>query len=332
MFRAIVQHRQRGHDEVYKIIRKVLSRGTTPGIKGHVSRLGKTQSCDQPPPPPCSPIPHHKYPKSLNQSWPTAKRGQLKPPGTADLQKAIQTTKAVLKEGQRHREKKRMKLKNKTISHTVPQTNPKTDEDQLTDTIDLCIEGEHQHVSLINKVCQTQQIKREDGKEIRKAEKDIKEFVSELKQPAKIDLQKIRSSKTKDTHTFTRAHTTMALSTLNNLYRSEKSKQKANDLEKKASLVAQVKKERETRKERILEYQQMIKDEVLSWRIEEEARLEREKEKIQQRQEESLMKKAISLEAMAEAVQKRKEGERFAYKFRQQQTMINETLGRGERR
>lgn len=196
----------------------------------------------------------------------------------------------------------------------------------------LCITGDTARVMQFDRVAEKLLARKEDGRWLREAKRQIKQRVAELKQPLKIDRSRVKPAVTKDTHSFDRAHTTVSLAALKTLDRAHRARQRASDRAVKIRQVAQAKLEREERKDKVIEHQQMVREAVLAWRASEELRLEQERAKQARRLEEELEDKAIALEAAAEREEKRQADEKFASEFCQHNTMVGNALLKEDRR
>ena len=183
-----------------------------------------------------------------------------------------------------------------------------------------------------NKVAETKLIKQENGREIRDAEKDISEMVTDLRKPSEIDHSKIKPTVSKEMHAFIRAHNTMPLSMLKTIDKMHLSQKKAAEQMVKAALVSQMKQERLDRKEKIEEYQAAARKVIMEWKVSEEAKLTRVREKQKKEKEERQVRWAAQQQKMADAAKSRTEIQQLASKFSQQNAMITNTLSRETRR
>ena len=203
----------------------------------------------------------------------------------------------------------------------------------VMNTLTEGVSGKQAKVALpVNKVAETRLIKQENGREIRDAEKDIAEMVTDLRKPGKIDRGKVTAAVSKEMHAFIRAHNTMPLSVLKTIDRMYWSRRKAAEQTVKAALVSQMKQERLDRKEKIEEYQAAARKIIMDWKVSEEAKLTRVKEKQKKQKEERQVRWASQQQKTADAVKERTETEQLASKFSQQNAMIANTLSRESRR
>ena len=312
--RALVQNRYKKGTEVHFILQKTLSRGTPSLSSRGLPSIQETGHL--PPPPPSSP---NRQPTPL--ILPENMKGTIKPSATtADLERAIRDAKIVLKK--EPVKKKKAHKKRPCFSRDL----------LLEKSTELSIRGEHQSIEFVNKGDEKQHLIQDGADELREAKKEIKVILSELRQVPEIDHDKTKPEMTKDSHSFTRGHTTMSLSTLRALDKMYQYDRKANDLAAKTNIVAQIKHERDIRRERILEHQQMIKETVINWKISEELRLLKEREKLETKRKQNHKKQLACLQAMTDAAHRRQDREKFASEFRQQHTMIENTINREKRK
>ena len=310
LIRALVQHRDKGTEHVSKILRRS---SVTPFIARR--REGRLGTSDLPLPPPCSPIP---VPFHNNQ--PFLMKTPSHRPNTKEVKKTIKETKELLKMVESQRLKKR-KTKSKRQKMEAKSSNGSSDDDD----VELNVFGEHQVVGKINKLDHIRDMKKKDGKEIREAESEINNMVTEMrKRVPPVEQQK--ATWPKDSHTFIRAHATMSLSMLNNITRKQNHIRRKNEITKKAEIVSRVKDERERRKERIYQNQQMIRDTVMIWRMSEERRLQEKKEQMELEQVTRHMKNAESLVKMVEHVKNKKEEEKRIITFSHQNNMLDKMV------
>lgn len=309
-----MQNRYKKGTEVHFILRKALSH-STPNLSSRGLPLIQ-ETGHLPPPPPSSPN-RQPTPLILSENM----KETIKPTTTtADLERAIRDAKTVLK-------KEPVKKKK------APKKRVCFSRDSLLEkSMELSIRGEHQSIEFMNKGDEKQHLIQDGANELREAKKEIKVILSELRQVPEIDHDKTKPEITKDAHSFTRGHTTMSLSTLRALDKMYQYNRKANDLAAKTNTVAQIRHERDIRRERILEHQQMIKETVINWKMSEELRLERERKKLETKRKQNQMKQVACLQAMTDAVHRRQDREKFASDFRQQHVMIENTINREKRK
>ncbi len=310
-----MQNRDKGLDHVNKVLRK-----SSRKVFINKRQQGRLGTSDLPIPPPCSPIPTLPldiYPSSMEI------KTECHGPTTIQVNKTIKETKVILGKNtnlspELQKKKKKGKKKAKADILTC-----------LDDDTILSVHGEHQSVGQINKVDHLRDMKMKDANEIREAETAIKKTVTETKRNM-IPVVKQSNPLMKDTHSFIRAHATMSLAMLRDISRRQCSLRRESEVTKKAAIVARVKEERETRKRRIHENQQILKDAILDWRDREERRMQEKKEQSELEQEEYRLKRAESIEMMAETIKNRREGENLATTFSQQHNSLDKMLCKGQ--
>lgn len=197
---------------------------------------------------------------------------------------------------------------------------------------ELIVKGEHQSIEEINKMKEVKQFVENVSQDIRQAKKEIATIINEKKQPPELDYSKYRPEVSKDTYNFIRGHATMALSTLKALEEDFKSNKKANDLALKADTVAKIKQEREIRRDRILEHQQMIKEMALNWRAEKDTHLEKERVKLERKEDEEHVKRINDVENAAEKTRKLLDKQKFNATFTQVHCKVEKMLMQEKRR
>ena len=230
--------------------------------------------------------------------------------------------------------KKSPKVARKFLRPIKKSNQRSTDGHHIDSVGDLSVSGTHRSVENVNKIEMHKDSVRDGGDEIRKSKGKMKAIVEEEKKKAKdeIDLTKKQPEITKDTQTFIRNHATMNLTALRQLEKQYRYNKKTKDIETKTGLVAQVRHEREVRRERLHLYQAMIKENIMNWRIEEETKLQREREKQDIRREEDHLKRVANVEKEYEALQCRINDEEFAKKFVQTNVAIDNKITTERRR
>lgn len=197
---------------------------------------------------------------------------------------------------------------------------------------DLCVAGGTTEIAHINRTAYNATAKQENRREIREAEKQILEKVREIRQPLKIDHAKVKPSISKDTHSFNRAHAAMSLNSLKALDQAYKAQDRAARLADKAKRVEEIRRERVIRREKVSKHKQAVRDAVLAWKTAEQQRLENEKEKLVEQEERRVVDKAIAVEEDLERSMKRQNDELFTREFRQQNTLVGNTLFKEDKR
>lgn len=303
----ILQRRQKRELD----LRNVLSRDR--GHKSSKSFPSLLKSTDPPPP---TTSPDIVYP--LKQTT-ILLSCILKRPDTAELYQAINNAQALLKKNSKPAKKI------KKIAWQPIKKQPPSDEEET----DLSITGRHRSVEHMYRSAEMKKSVKESSQDIRKAKKEIKDIVARSNEAVETGP---RPEVTQDTHRFIRGHATMKLETLRKLEKRCRYNRKSIDLSVKTDLVSQVRFEREVRKERLHHYQQMVKDNVMNWRIEEEHRLEKEKVKLDIKHEQEHMRRVANVEAEEEITEQKLEEEKFAKKFSRRHVKIQNTIAREKRR
>lgn len=303
-------------------LREVLCSTSTPPLNQSFPLVVKSG----PPPPPTSPNTQQRLSPLLPSIY--AIPQPAKRPCTAELHKAISSARVLL------RNKKSPKMVKKLFKPIKKSIQRSTEGHHIDSVGDLSVSGTHRSVENVNKVEMHKDSVRDGGDEIRKSKGKMKAVAEEEKKKAKdeIDLTKTLPEITKDTQTFIRNHATMNLTALRQLEKQYRYNKKNKDMESKTGLVAQVRQEREVRRERLQQYQAMIKENIMSWRIEEETRLQREREKQDIRKEEDHLRRVANVEKEYEAIQCRINDEEFAKKFVQTNVAIDNKITMEKRR
>ena len=285
-----------------------------------------------PPPPPTSPSNQLRLsplPLSLYSLQDSAKR-----PDTAELFKAINSAKVLLKSKKSSKNAKKFIVR-PTIKRPKSNIRRPASGGQIDVGFDLSVCGTHRSVENVNKVEKQNQAIKDGGEELRKSNEQMKK-AAETERDKQTEEAKLAAKKhpgtTKDTQAFIRNHATMNLSALRQLEKQYRYNQRNRDVESKSGLVAQIRHEREVRKERLQQYQLMVKDNIMNWRIEEETRLQRERDKHEIKREEDHLKRVTKIETEYEAIQFRHNDEEFAKKFVQTNVKIDKLITSERRR
>ena len=214
----------------------------------------------------------------------------------------------------------------KTVSRKHAKKKIKAIRASVSEGNELIVKGEHQSIEEVNKTKEAKAVVETDANNVRLARKEISAIVSEMKQAPEIDYKKIKPELSKDTFNFIRGHLTMTLSTLKSLEKSFLSSKRANDTAVKADTVAQVQYQRDVRREKILQHQQMIKEMVMNWRLAKNAHVKNELEKIDRNEEEKHLKVMNNVKTAMKASQKLKEKQNFCKKFIQAHCKLEKAL------
>lgn len=173
--------------------------------------------------------------------------------------------------------------------------------------------------------------KRANSESIRQAKKEISKRLLKLKAPpAKHPITKDIMSK--DDFVFTRIYGTMNLSVLRQVESVHHTRRLSQEQDERASVVASVRRERLTKRSKIAAYQNQLKERVMEWRGREEGRLERAREALERQREVTLMRQYSKQEEAHVAWQKQQQEREFSQNFKQNNTMISNTLALEDRR
>ena len=165
--------------------------------------------------------------------------------------------------------------------------------------------------------------KKEDGRRVRIAKKEIKETVRRADEPPpKSCSVKPSTVMSKDERAFTRAYTTMTLSALRAVEKVREARKRADLLIQKANLVAKMKQERMERREKIEKFHRELKENITMWRISEENRLDCMQEQLLAKKSEEVLCRVHSHDTAMATIQRHKEDEKFACEFSQKNTLV----------
>ena len=181
-----------------------------------------------------------------------------------------------------------------------------------------------------NRVEKMAESKKEAGKELREEEAQIMETVEKTREPPSKDLRKVAPPTTihgaprlsKDTLAFSRVFESMTLSTFKAVDRIHEGQRMKENWERKATHVARMKTERERRRRKIQDFQQKTRETTEAWKIMEENKLIRLREKAAQETMQSILDRSLQ-QAASEKGQKKETAERsFATEFARQSLNI----------
>lgn len=165
--------------------------------------------------------------------------------------------------------------------------------------------------------------KKEDGRRVRIAKKEIQETVRRANEPPpKSCSVKPSTVMSKDERAFTRAYTTMTLSALRAVEKVREARKKADLLIQKANLVAKIKQERMERREKIEKFHRELKENITMWRISEENRLDCMQEQLLAKKSEEVLRRVHFHDTAMATIQRHKEDENFACEFSQKNTLV----------
>ena len=299
-----MEHREKGSEYVNRVIRRSATKSFA-----RKRREGRLGTSELPIPPPSTPAPEGIY---LHPPPMEAKKDPNRPT-TMEVKKTIKVTKELLNDNAGGRRNKR---KTKGAGRMLKDAATITDAE-----VKLSVHGEHQTVGQMSRVDHVRDMKTRDANEIREAETSIKKVMVEMKKKV-VPVEK-QIDWVKDSHAFIRAHTTMSLAMLKDITRRQCNLRKESEVSRKAEAIARVREEREARKRRIFENQQLLKDTIAGWRGREERRLQEKKQQMEMEYEELRLRRADNMETMAEAMKSRREGEKVAATFTQQHNLMD---------
>ena len=183
---------------------------------------------------------------------------------------------------------------------------------------DVLMENDH-----VEKMAES---KKEAGRELREEEAQIMETVEKIREPPSKDLRKVASPTTihgaprlsKDALAFSRVFESMTLSTFKAVDRIHEVQRMKENWERKATHVARMKTERERRRRKIQDFQQKTRETIESWKIMEENKLIRLREKAAQETMQSILDRSLRRAASDKGRQKETAERSFATEFARQ--------------
>ena len=174
--------------------------------------------------------------------------------------------------------------------------------------------------------------KKEDGKTIRAAEKEISDAVEKIRQPPQRVRQLRPKPMSKEHHSFTRAYATMTLSALKSIEKMQEARKKGEELMRKAKLVSKVKQERVIKRSKIEEHQRVQRENILEWKSDEMQRLEDARNKQNQQHQKEVLKRSRVHDDGIISMQKLIENQEFASEFSCQNMLVGGTLSKEDRK
>ena len=175
--------------------------------------------------------------------------------------------------------------------------------------------------------------KREDGKALRAAEREISQNFAKLRQPPPQPVRELRPKlAAKEHHSFTRAYATMTLSALRSIEKVHEARKKGEELMRKANLVSRIKQERVIRRSKIEEFQRSLRENALEWKSDKSHRLEEARSKQKEQQQVEILKRSQVHDSAILSVQKQLEDQEFASEFGRQNTLVGSTLSKEDRK
>ena len=175
--------------------------------------------------------------------------------------------------------------------------------------------------------------KREDGKALRAAEREISQNFAKIRQPPPQPVRELRPKLVgKEHHSFTRAYATMTLSALRSIEKVHETRKKGEELMRKANLVSCIKQERVIRRSKIEEFQRSLRESALEWKSDESHRLEEARSKQKEQQQAEILKQSQVHDSSIVSMQRQLEDQEFACEFGRQNTLVGSTLSKEDRK
>lgn len=169
---------------------------------------------------------------------------------------------------------------------------------------------------------------------IKQAKKEINKTVLRLRQPAtkSLKLAPKQDAMSKDDFVFTRVYGTMHLSLLRKVEGVHHTRKRSEEHKQMVQRVAQARRERLLRRGMIEAFQNHLRERVHMWRCEEEGRLDQKKEALEKRRQANLLEQCRLQESATLTSRRRRDDREFSSHFRQNNTLISNTLSAEDRR
>ena len=172
--------------------------------------------------------------------------------------------------------------------------------------------------------------KKEAGRELREEEAQIMDAVEKTREPLSKYLRKVAPPMTihgaprlsKDALAFGRVFESMTMSTFKAVDRIHEVQRMKENWERKANHVARMKTERERRRKKIQDFQQKTRESIEAWKIMEENKQMRLREKAAQETTQSILDRSLQRAASEKGRQKEKTDRSFATEFTRQSLNI----------
>ena len=218
---------------------------------------------------------------------------------------------------------------------TSKEAGPKVDDNASLKQSEKDIESEGRVAKVLtcDQLPDLATTKREDGKALRAAEREISQMYVKLRQPPPQPVRELRPKPVgKDHHSFTRAYATMTLSALRSIEKVHEARKKGEELMRKANLVSKIKQERVIRRSKIEEFQRSLRENALEWKSDESHRVEEARSKQKEQQQTEVLKRSQVHDNAIVSVQKQLEDQEFAGEFGRQNTLVGSTLSKEDRK
>lgn len=225
-----------------------------------------------------------------------------------------------------------------TIASKEVTVGPKADDiaslkQSEKDANNIELAGQTAEVLIHNQLPDLATTKREDGKALRAAEREISQNFAKIRQPPPQPVREQRPKLAgKEHHSFTRAYATMTLSALRSIEKVHKARKKGEELMQKASLVSRIKQERVIRRSKVEEFQRSLRENALEWKSDEIHRLEEARSKQKEQQQAEILKRSQAHDNAIMSIQRQLEDQEFASEFRRQNTLVGSTLSKEDRK
>lgn len=190
--------------------------------------------------------------------------------------------------------------------------------------------------NLVEKMAES---KKEAGEELREAEAKIMEAVEKTRELPPKESRRVAPPTTihgaprlsKDELAFSRMFESMTLSTFKAVDRIHNVQRMKENWERKANHVAKMKSEREIRRKKIQDFQLKMRDTIEAWKIMEENKLTRLRDKATKETMQSILDRSLQ-QAASEKARQKDTGERsFAAEFARQSVSIGRDVTREDR-
>ena len=173
--------------------------------------------------------------------------------------------------------------------------------------------------------------KRENVEMFRQAERQICKQLLRLKQPAPRHKPSEEDGMSKNDFSFTRVYGTMGLSALRKVDKVQQMRKNKEEMKEKVDKVAKVRRERVLRRGQIEAYQKRLKERVQLWKCEEEGRLEQKRDELEKEHQVKVEATKRRTKASQLNTCRHREEREFSSNFRQNSTLISNTLSAEDR-
>lgn len=182
--------------------------------------------------------------------------------------------------------------------------------------------------------------KKMEGKKLRKAEKQISEMLTKMREPPSKDIRDMPSSTTthraprlsKEALAFSRVFESMTLSTMRAVDRIHEVEREREDWDRKASHVTSMKMERDKRRLKIQDLRQRTKETIEAWKVTEENKLERLQDQNARLISQHLLEKFIQRSTAMESRKREAADQLLAAEFAQQALNIGRKVSKDDRK